>query len=57
MKDLITDPPIWCVEEGRGRKEEMLQPNIHLAHICRRRMMGYETMDRHGCVAIAIEVN
>ena len=25
-------------------------------YIDRRRMMGYETMDRHGCVDIAIEV-
>ena len=44
------------VKEGPDRLHEMLLCNLRLTHIYRRRMMRYETMDRHGCVAIAIEV-
>ncbi len=53
----VDSPPPYGVYEGPDRLHEMLLCNFGLVHIYRRRMMRYETMDRHGCVAIAIEVS
>ena len=53
----VDSPPQYGVLEGPGGSNKMLLRNLRLAPIYRPRMMHYERMDRHGCVAIAMEVS
>ena len=53
----VDNPPQYGVLEGPDGSNKMLLRNLRLAHIYGRRMMRYERMDRHGCVAIAMEVS
>ena len=53
----VDSPPQYGALKGPDGSNKMLLRNLRLAHIYRRRMMRYERMDRHGCVAIAMEVS